>query len=281
MNYEYNIGKYEVTAGQYSVFLNAVAKTDTYGLWVTDMWSEGHTYQIERIGGSGSYTYSVASGWANRPVTYVSWGDAARFANWLTNGQPTGSQGLGTTENGSYTLNGAMTVEELMSVTRSAGARYVIPTEDEWYKAAYHENDGVTGNYFNYPTGSYNAPIAESPPGGINSANFDVAVDDTTDVGPYTGSSSPYGTFDQAGNVWEWTEEPSDSLLSRAVRGGSYRDTFGRLHAAYRNHFDNPTGGWTNTGFRVAEVPEPATMSLLALGLSAIFVRRGRLVRNM
>ena len=48
--------------------------------------------KIQRSGSSGSYTYSVAADWANRPVNYVSWGDAARFANWLHNGQPTGAK---------------------------------------------------------------------------------------------------------------------------------------------------------------------------------------------
>ena len=64
--------------------------------------------KIQRIGTAGSYTYSVAADRANRPVNWVSWGDAARFTNWLHNGQPIGAQGLGTTENGAYYLNGAI-----------------------------------------------------------------------------------------------------------------------------------------------------------------------------
>jgi formylglycine-generating enzyme required for sulfatase activity len=42
----------------------------------------------------------VVADWADRPVNYVSWGDAARFANWLHNGQPSGAQDLTTTEEG-------------------------------------------------------------------------------------------------------------------------------------------------------------------------------------
>ena len=97
--YTYNIGKYKVTAGQYCEFLNAVAKTDKYGLYNTNMDTAVDSYgcNIKRTGSSGSYTYSVASDWANRPVNYVSWGDAVRFANWLHNGQQTGAQGLNTT----------------------------------------------------------------------------------------------------------------------------------------------------------------------------------------
>ncbi len=105
VSYTYAIGKYEVTAGQYREFLNAVAATDAYGLCNTSMDDVGSQYAgcgIVRSGSSGSYTYSVAADWANRPVCYVSWGDAARFANWLHNGQPTGPQDLTTTESGSY-----------------------------------------------------------------------------------------------------------------------------------------------------------------------------------
>jgi hypothetical protein len=111
VDYTYNIGKYEVTAGQYTEFLNAVAATDTYGLYNTSMGNvPALGANIQRSGSSGSYTYSVAADWADRPVNYVSWGDSARFSNWLHNGQPTGPQGLSTTEDGSYFLNGATSI---------------------------------------------------------------------------------------------------------------------------------------------------------------------------
>ena len=100
VSYTYQIGKYEVTAGQYTAFLNSVGGVDTYGLYNTNMWSNAYGCKIQRSGSSGSYTYSVAADWANRPVNYVSWGSVARFANWLQNGQPTGAQDISTTEDG-------------------------------------------------------------------------------------------------------------------------------------------------------------------------------------
>ena len=153
--YEYNIGKYEVTAGQYTEFLNAVAGTDTYGLYNTEMWSYAeYGCKIERYTGSGTsgdpYQYQVAADWRNRPVNYVSWGDAARSANWLHNGQPTGTQDLTTTEDGAYYLNGGTSHAALLAVSRKADWKWAITGEDEWYKAAYHKSDGVTGNYFDY-----------------------------------------------------------------------------------------------------------------------------------
>ena len=99
VNYGYNIGKYEVTYSQYTAFLNAVAGTDTYGLYGTAMSRDLHNPGIVRSGSPGSYTYAVI-GTGNRPVSYVTWFAAARFVNWMQNGQPTGAQGPGTTETG-------------------------------------------------------------------------------------------------------------------------------------------------------------------------------------
>jgi sulfatase modifying factor 1 len=156
--YAFSIGKYELTAGRYVEFLNAGAATDTHNLYNTRMDYDANPSDkgcnIKRQGASGSYTYSVAPDWANRPVNFVSWADAVRFANWLHNGQPTGAQDLTTTEDGSYFINGIHEFSDrlLEDVVREPDATWVIPTDNEWYKAAYHKNDGVTGNYWNYGT---------------------------------------------------------------------------------------------------------------------------------
>ncbi len=70
VNYPYNIGKYEVTAGQYVAFLTAVAATDAYGLYNVEMDTNAYGCQIQQSGlpGSYSYSYSVAADRANRPV---------------------------------------------------------------------------------------------------------------------------------------------------------------------------------------------------------------------
>ena len=265
VDYVYNIGKLEITAGQYTGFLNAVGATDTYGLYNPSMDSDVYGCKIVQTGSSPNYSYSVAPDWADRPVNYVSWGDAARFANWLHNGQPTGPQDLSTTEDGSYYLNGATSGSELMAIVREEDATWVIPSEDEWYKAAYHCNDGVTGNYWDYPTGSNTPPTSEAPPGTDmtnGSANYydyetGFAIGYPyyqTEVGAYDAkpSDSPYGTFDQGGNVWEWNETAVDGSL-RGLRGGSVHRESYPLHAADRGRL-SPTREYHSHGFRVADV---------------------------
>jgi formylglycine-generating enzyme required for sulfatase activity len=255
----YNVGKYEVTAGQYTEFLNTVAETDTYGLYSTNMWSSTFGCKIQRSGSSGSYTYNVDPDWADRPVNYVSWGDAARFANWLHNGQPTGAQDLTTTEDGSYYLDGAMSDAELLAIAREPDATWVIPSEDEWYKAAYHYNDGVTGNYFDYPTSSDSEPSNDliDPDPGNNATFYDSGYTIgspyyRTEVGAHENSDSPYDTFDQGGNLWEWNEAVMGSY--RGLRGGSFYIYDDGLHAALRLGYD-PSNEILSIGFRVAEVP--------------------------
>lgn len=272
VDYSYWVGKFEITTGQYTDFLNAVAATDTYGVYnpYMDIANSPYGCNIKRSGSPGGYTYSVPSDWANRPVSLVSWGDAARFANWLTNGQPTGAQTAATTEDGSYALNGATTDAQLLAVTRKANARYVIPTEDEWYKAAYHKNDGPTGHYWDFPTTSDTIDASM--------ANYQWSVGRTTDVGTYASFPSSYGTFDQGGNVWEWNEAVWHSV-GRGLRGssfvypGSIDGYTNSLSAEYR-YGGSPARESEDIGFRIALVPEPASVAILSLAMLVMLRRR-------
>ena len=261
----YNIGKYEVTAGQYTEFLNAVAATDTHNLYNKfRMWTGEDGCKIQQSGTSGSYSYSVASDRANRPVNYVSWYDSLRFSNWLHNGQPTGPQNDTTTEDGAYDMTYG-------SAAIRSGANFWLPNEDEWYKAAYHKNDGVTGSYFDYPTSSDSVPgrdMTEATNPGNNANYYDNGLligspYYRTEVGEFELSDSPYGTFDQGGNVMEWNETQIAS--SRGVRAGSYYLPDDTLSSTTRMMF-YPGDEFYWLGFRVATVPEPCSLVLLFLG---------------
>lgn len=288
VGYVYSIGKYEITAGQYTEFLNKVATTDSYGLWNFSMGSQPYACKIQRNGSSGSYTYSVAADWANRPVNYVSYWDACRFANWMHNGQPSGRQNSLTTEDGAYTLNGYNGTDGL-AIQRNVGARWYIPSENEWYKAAYYTGGGTDAGYWDYPTQSDTSPsnqVLPTDPG--NSANYyttTYSIDGPywrTEAGEFENSGSAYGTFDQAGNVWEWNEgvlRVSGAYTSRCFRGGSFISDASYLHASARpTVFIFPTYEHYVMGFRIAgAVPEPS--SFLALG-SGLLVLAGTVRRK-
>lgn len=264
VGYNYRIGKYEITAGQYTEFLNAVARDDPNGLYSSSMSDPADVYgaNIQRSGGPADYAYSVALDWANRPVNYVSFWDAARFANWLHNGQPNGPQGLGTTEDGAY-----INVGNQILFARQPGARFFIPTEDEWYKAAYHnKNAGLAASYFDYPTGSDAVPGTNATEGTNPGNNANYRIDFgvfaigppyyRTEVGEYELSDSAYGTFDQGGNVWEWNETVAINSTWRGMLGGGWEAYgFESLRARDRNAY-TPTADRHDAGFRVASILE-------------------------
>ena len=281
VDYEYRIGKYEVTNAQYCAFLNAVAPngTDPYDLYSTDMADSSYGGITFMQGNPSGSKYAAKPGRAGKPVNYVNFWDACRFTNWLHNGQ-----GSGDTETGAYTLMPDDIVNN--AVRRNPESKWAITSEDEWYKAAYY--DGASSGYYNYPTGSDVIPTAEAPSGTnmtSGSANYLWVIRDMSDVGAYTSkpSDSPYGTLDQAGNVWEWNETINGG--ARGLRGGSFisrYDFYGNaygygMYSSCRVSTVPPlTGVSAELGFRVVQIPEPTTLVLLSLGGLAMIRRRKR-----
>jgi sulfatase modifying factor 1 len=281
----FQIMKYEWTNSQYADFLNSVAATDTYSLYNANMGSDARG-GITQSGASGSYTYATKTNMGDKPVNYVSWWDAARVSNWLMNGGTSSSS----TETGAYTLGGATSGT---APAVNSGASFYIPTEDQWYKAAYYKGSGTNAGYWNYATQSDTAPTAvTSGSTGIgsagstgNSANYDRAADwngqdgNVTTVGT-NGGASAYGAFDMSGNVFEWNDLTGAADSSRGLRGGAYYDDAPTVSSSFRYSGD-PGFEDHDSGFRLAApVPEPSTYCMALAGLAcggfSLFRRRKR-----
>jgi len=243
VGYTYQIGKYEVTNAQWYDFVTAAGAPT----------------------GNPSSAYDESAHWTgdNIPTNMVSCYEVAQFCNYLTSGDK--SQGA-YRFSGNNSNPGDFEGIDRASAVSTYGIVYVIPTEDEWYKAAYYTGSG----YSTYANGTDAAPIA-----GVDT-NYDMAIGQPWDVGVGNGTEEQNGTFDMMGNVWEWNEI-SPSVHLPGPRGGSYLYSDDYLRPSFRHDVD----AWMediNVGFRVAVIPEPATV--LLLGLAGLALRRTRRVRN-
>jgi formylglycine-generating enzyme required for sulfatase activity len=302
VDYEYRIGKYEVTIGQYAEFLNAVAATDTYSLYDPGMGqflgSQADPLGIIRNGNSGGYSYQIF-GPLSRPIYEIDWWRAARFVNWLQNGQPSGLQNASTTEEGTYALTGVST-DSLTSVPRNPDAKWFLPSLNEWYKTAYYQpadQGGDTDSYWHYPTRSNAEPNSDEPPGDpaiqTNVANFyrsdglpngyndgpAIQGDDwVAEVGSYVFAPSYFGTYDQGGNVAEWTDTTSRLSGPVYLLGGGSGSKLLELSSSIRLTF-LPLLKGQGTGFRIAAaapVPELTSLALFSLAAVMLGSRRRR-----
>ena len=255
--YTYQIGKYEVSR---DMILKATS-AGGLGITLNDMTING---------GNG----------ANRPATGVSWNEAARFVNWLNT-----SKGYQAAYN--FTTSGANDNITLWGAGQYSGSNqfrhkdaiYVLPSVDEWYKAAF---GSPSGTWYDFAGGSDTAPTAVASGTLPNTAVFGKS----SSAGPAditnAGGLSPYGTMGQGGNVWELSETAYDgdgknnsATENREMRGGSYiLGTTTALSASGRSS-TGPAVENVYFGFRVAAlIPEPSTSLLVVLGLGGLLLKR-------
>jgi len=281
---EYRIAKYEITIQQYTDFLNAADPSggNPYGIYNSSMSGESWNRGISFSSAAPSGHKYGPIGTADRPIVFVNWFNAARFANWMHNGQGTGS-----TETGAYTLGG---ITSGPAPAVNPGANFYIPTVNQWFKAAYYSpvlNSGA-GGYFYYATQSDSAPgnIVGNAPNQANyyvgsypNGTFSVTQTGTygnenllTAVGSFTNSASYYGTFDQSGSVWEWNDGTGAAGLNRGLSGGGYYSNNVSRDSMFSNVPPSGDGFMPfRMGFRLASpvaVPEPSTWVMGAAGIA-------------
>ena len=250
--YEYRVGTYEITQ-------DAITKATASGM-----------------------SNVTARPWTgNQPAANITWYEAAAFVNFLnTNSGKTAAYDL-TFSSGSWSM--ALWSSEQAwtaggtNLYRNKDAFYFLPSENEWYKAAYYNPAGT--NYFLYPTGSDTAPTAVASGTNAGTAVYNNAASVPAIVAS-AGGLSPYGTMGQGGNVWEWNESALDGTNSsssenRAQRGGRWSGPEFGLSSSGQNGND-PTFESDTIGFRVASVPEPSTYVLVLMGAGALYLWKRR-----
>jgi formylglycine-generating enzyme required for sulfatase activity len=287
----FQIMKFEFTNQQYTDFLNSVDPTGTNpnSVYSGNMGSNARG-GITNTGTTNGSRYAVKSNMGDKPVNYVSWFDAARVSNWLFNG----ATGTSSMETGAYTLNNATSGN---APTVNSGATFYVPTEDQWYKAAYYKGGSTNAGYWDYATQNDTAPMTVTADAttGIGSAgnagnfaNFNSGAvwngqnGNVTTVGT-NGGASAYGAFDMSGNVQEWNDFTGAAGSSRGLRGGGWNDRDSRDLSSPIRSSSAPSSELNRLGFRLASpvaVPEPSTYAMALAGLAcggySMFRRRKR-----
>jgi formylglycine-generating enzyme required for sulfatase activity len=304
VDYEYRIGRYEVTSAQWVEFFNAAYDRPVEDrlpyLRVPQFW--GGIGTTPNTPGGQRWTTNAQS--AMLPVGDISWRMAAMYCNWLHNNKSTDRAAF---------LSGAYDVstfgEAVPGVARtwtdqaerSPGARYFIPTRNEWMKAAHFDPnklnaDGTTGGWWLYsnssderyvwgPPGATVNGLATTTNSGWIQGEFGTANPYTILLGAYD-VTSPWGLYDVAGGSAEWLED----IIS--FQGGA--DRYRRFDGSYRTMpasistvlIDQPGSGGgeypsiptSEFGFRVAAVvPSSGALCGLAVSIVAMMPRRRRI----
>jgi hypothetical protein len=215
-----------------------------------------------------------------KPATFVSWNQAARFVNWLntSHGRPPAYKFTSNGANDSIALwvPGDGSAYNPSNRFRNPNAIYFLPSENEWYKAAYYDPNanGGSGRYWDYATGSDTAPASVAGGTAPGTAVYNQSSTDNPADITNAGGLSPYGTMAQAGNVREWLESASDGNNSSAGEPRAGRDGYWfwlakNLQSSQR--FSNSPEVTTGIqGFRVASVDREKAIVITIRNLSKV-----------
>ncbi len=132
-----------------------------------------------------------------------------------------------------------VTVPDHAALAKEKSPHWVVPSENEWYRAAYYDPNKAGGGYWKYPAKS------DSPPQANINTNW------ATEAGEQ-GVASAYGTFDQGGNVWEYNDTRNGGKVG--LRGGSFYLNDSDSHMQSNIRYDVYSAKWPNYGFRVVRL---------------------------
>jgi formylglycine-generating enzyme required for sulfatase activity len=252
--------------------------------YYTGYGSVGYTYrigtyaisqnQIDKATASGLANVTAGAWSGDQPAANMSWYESAAFVNWLNTSK-------GFTPAYNLTWSGSTWSMALWTVTdpgydannlyRNSLAKYFLPSENEFFKAAHGKSDG--SRYYIYSTGSDFAPTAVASGTAAGTAVYNQSSFQAPASIYEAGGLSSYGTMGQGGNIWQWEENAyirssTDPAGERGFRGGDWGSPAFILRNAARGGAD-PAHEAYSMGFRVASVeiiPEPSTYVLFGIG---------------
>jgi hypothetical protein len=282
VGYEYRISRLQITSGQWLEFINTFAPQSPNPYFFLAPINSGITQSLDGPPGTWELRQGVENA-AMVPVQGITWRDAAMYCNWLHNGKSSDWSAImdGAYDASTFTNNpnGPGFSDQL---TRSPGAKFWIPSLDEWVKAVHydpnHGGPGV-GGWWLYPNSSDN-PLVPGPPGtGDTSAgSFDYHIPSYyIPLGSYPHAQSPWGLMDVSGGAREWMEEPlltpQGVVIDRGLNSSWAGESFLDLDLLYT--YDHYSPNSHTGGLRVASsVPGPSGTLLIAFAGMLFSIRR-------
>jgi formylglycine-generating enzyme required for sulfatase activity len=243
LQWAYDNGRFSSTVGDHNGLDTSTVKHGGQQLLDLD-------YSDCRVDYDGSGTFSAESGYANNPVTNITWYGAVMFCNWLTEMRD------GNTDNVVYT-NIDTTWQDDETTENISRNGYRLPSSDEWEYAARYRGSDSTNTVSGYSTPYFTK--GDSASGATADYNNEtacraVAVYDYADPDPYDDeqpiksiAANALGLYDMSGNVWEWCFTESGS--GRIGRGGCWLDDASYLRVGHWGS-NRPDSGSDNLGFR-------------------------------
>lgn len=287
VGYTYRMSRLEVTTGQWLEYINTfTTQSDGMAFFLDEPNRWGAQSDLSYPGPGRRYALDPSHpNPAMSPVAGLSWRDAARFCNWLHGGKSSDPASLITGAYDTTTWGPGPTPGTYTDAERHLpGARFWIPTLDEYLKAAYfdpNKNGAGQAGWWLYNNRSDTQPAIGGAPGVGESS---VGTGDwRIPLGSYS-TTSAYGLLDLSGGASEWLEDQrpltagfpynerfwDGSWVDEPLQAGQTRDLATRIGAS------DPVSGLVSIGLRIASVPSPPSAWLFAGAMLVCKRRRSR-----